>query len=223
MDTPGIEAALIRAEENVSRGEGLDGTGFWAAVRQVKGNRELAERYGARIATLDDAAYRNWALMVVPFGLGTFLATVAVVAGLVAIGLSYYLDGLAAVVVFYLGMVAMLPSTHGLAHLVVGRLLGIRFTSWFVGSVLRPQPGIKVDYRTYLLAPATNRAWMHAAGAITTKILPLALLGAAIAAGLPSWAVWGLVVFFLVSVVFDIFWSTKSSDWKRFKREMALA
>ncbi len=223
MDTPGIEAALVRAEENVSRGEGLDGTGFWAAVRQVKGNRELAERYGARIATLDDAAYRNWALMVVPFGLGTFLATVAVVAGLVAIGLSYYLDGLAAVVVFYLGMVAMLPSTHGLAHLVVGRLLGIRFTSWFVGSVLRPQPGIKVDYRTYLLAPATNRAWMHAAGAITTKILPLALLGAAIAAGLPSWAVWGLVVFFLVSVVFDIFWSTKSSDWKRFKREMALA
>jgi hypothetical protein len=223
MESPGIEAVLAKAEARVSEGGGLDGIGFWPAVARVKGNRELAERYGARIAAIDDAAFRQWAVLVVPFVPGAILASIAAVAGVAAIGWSYYLDGLVAVVVFYLGLVALFPSTHALAHLLVGRLLGIGFTAWFVGSWRRPQPGIKFDYESYLLAPARHRAWMHAAGAITTKLLPLALLGAAVAAGLPTWAVWGLVVVFVVSVLFDVFWSTKSSDWKRFKREMARA
>jgi hypothetical protein len=64
---------------------------------------------------------------------------------------------------------------------------------------------------------------MHASGAIATKIIPFALIGAAIAADLPAWAVWGLAVIGIASIVTDVLWSTRSSDWKRFKREMRLA
>lgn len=64
---------------------------------------------------------------------------------------------------------------------------------------------------------------MHASGAIVSKLIPFAFLGAALAADLPTWAVWALVGFGVFSVITDLLWSTKASDWKKFKREMALA
>jgi hypothetical protein len=98
--------------------------------------------------------------------------------------------------------------------------MGMRFTHWFIGKLTQPQPGVKLDYATYLRAPATSRAWMHASGAIVTKLMPFVFLGAAIAAGVPTWVVWSLVVIGLVVIGIDIVWSTKKSDWKKFKREM---
>ncbi|MGH8916147.1 MAG: hypothetical protein ACRDZM_16750, partial [Acidimicrobiia bacterium] len=82
--------------------------------------------------------------------------------------------------------------------------------------------GVKVDYATYLRAPASSRAWMHAAGAIFTKILPFAFLGAAFAAEVPTWTIVILVLTGLAQIGIDILWSTKASDWKKFRREMAL-
>lgn len=221
METESLEQSLSAAERSLEEGRSLAGTGFWRVVAAVKKDPALVDRYAERIAAIDQTAFRGWALLVVPLGLGTVLALLAVAIGLFAIGLAYPLEGLWAVVLFFGGLVALLPSTHGLAHLVVGRLLSIRFTAWFVESVWRPQPGVKVDYASYLRAPARNRAWMHASGAIVTKLLPFALIGGAIAAGLPGWAVWALVAFGVVAVLTDIFWSTKSSDWMRFRREIA--
>jgi hypothetical protein len=223
MDDPAIEAALTDAETRLERGEGLSGSGFWRVVGRVKRTPELAERFADRIARIDDAAFRNWAVLVVPFGMGTVLAVLALILGLVGIGSAYYVEGTPAVLVFFAGFIAMLPSTHGLAHLVVGRLLGIGFSAWFVGSWSQPQPGIKVDYSSYLRVSPVRRAWMHASGAIATKLLPLVLIGAARAAALPGWVSWALLVFTGGAVVFDIVWSTKSSDWARFRRELALA
>jgi hypothetical protein len=223
VESHGIEDLLGAAEASVAAGRGLGGTGFWAACDTVKGNPELAERYGPRIASIDQSAFRDWALLVVPIVPGTWLAILATLLGLALIGWSYGLAGLAAVAVFYLGVGVLLVTTHGLGHLLVGRLLGIRFTSWFVGTLGRPQPGVKVDYASYLAASATSRAWMHAAGAIVTKLVPLALVGAALAAGLPTWAVWLLPVITVAGVVTDVVWSTKSSDWMKFRRELASA
>ena len=87
---------------------------------------------------------------------------------------------------FLLGFGIILVTTHGLTHLAVGTLMGMRFTHWFVGKLTQPQPGVKLDYATYLRAPATSRAWMHASGAIVTKLMPFVFLGAAIAAGVPD-------------------------------------
>ncbi|MCI0543892.1 MAG: hypothetical protein L0Z49_05525, partial [Actinobacteria bacterium] len=184
METLGIEDALAVAETRVGAGGGLAGTGFWPAVAMVKRNPELAERYGPRIAAIDDVAFRRRAWLVIPLGLGTVLALLATVGGLALIGWAYRLDGGSAVAVFYLGVIVLLTTTHGLAHLVVGRVAGIRFTAWFVISPMRPQPGVKVDYASYLRATPRARAWMHASGAVATKLAPLALVGAAVAADL---------------------------------------
>lgn len=223
MNTEEIRQALERAESAVERDGGLGGTGFWKAVGEVKGSPELARELGPRIAEIDRRAFQNWALVVVPFRLGTVLAVAVFLAGLSGIAFMYYLSEPWNFLVFGLATVALLTSGHGLAHLVVGRAMGMDFSSWFVGSVTRPQPGIKIDYASYLAVPARGRAWMHASGAIVGKVIPFALLPAAIAADLPTWVAWALALFGLAQLVTDLVWSTKSSDWKRFRREMRYA
>lgn len=221
VTAPAIEESLDRAEIAVAAGEGLAGTGFWAAVAELKREPDLVETYADRVAAIDEAAFRNWALLTIPIGAGTILAVVAVLIGLALVGWAYGLEGLVAVVVFYSGFVALLAATHGLGHLLVGWSMGMRFTCWFVGEMARPQPGVKVDYSTYLRTRPTQRAWMHASGAIVTKALPFLLIGAAVAADLPAWAVWLLPVIGVVTILTDVVWSTKSSDWKKYRREMA--
>lgn len=216
-----IEQALAAAEDAVEAGRGVAGTGFWPAVAAVKRDPDLADRYADRIAAIDAAAFSNWVLFSVPLWVGTTLMVIGTVAGLVLIGAAYGFEGLTAVIFFYIGFGVVLTTTHGLGHLAVGSVVGIRFTRWFIGKWTMPQPGVKVDYASYLRTPPSGRAWMHASGAIVTKVVPFALIGAAAAAGLPAWAVWALGGIGLVMVATDIAWSTSSSDWKKFKREMA--
>ena len=223
MEAVGIEKALSTAEAASNREESLDGTGFWQAVARVKTDPELIDRYADRIALIDQRSFDSWVLVVVPAWIGTIMMSLATVVGLVFIGVSYNLTHLMAVLVFYVGFGLLLTSSHGLAHLIVGRLFGIRFTSWFIGTIGRPQPGVKVDYASYLKTAPARRAWMHASGAVVTKIVPFALIGAAVAADLPLWAVWVLPAIGVVSIATDVAWSTKKSDWKKFRREMKFA
>lgn len=220
---PAIEESLQNAGASVAAGKGLGGTGFWRAVSEVKSNPELVDRYADRIAEIDREAHANWALLTVPLWIGTTVMVVALLAGVALIGWAYYLDGFAAIVVFGAGVVALLGTTHGLAHLVVGWSMGMRFTSWFIGRISQPQPGVKIDYRTYLRTAPRKRAWMHASGAITTKAIPFLMIPAALAADLPMWVVWVLLAAGVGQILTDVLWSTKSSDWKKFSREMEFA
>ncbi|MFP3914288.1 MAG: hypothetical protein ACLFWM_05390 [Actinomycetota bacterium] len=223
MDEAEVRDALDRAARTLERGEGLGGTGFWKAVGEVRRTPALAEELGPRIAEIDRRAFLDWALLTVPNPLGTALASAAAIIGLGAVGASYYLPDPADWLVFAAGGVALFASTHGLGHQVAGRMAGMRFSHWFVGSVRRPQPGVKVDYATYLTAPARSRAWMHATGALVTKVLPFALLPAAVAADLPEWMAWVLGGLGVAQIVTDALWSVKASDWKKFRREMSYA
>jgi hypothetical protein len=223
MDSSQVLATLDDAEKAVMAGAPVGPTGFWKAVDTVKRDPALIEQYADRIARIDRAAFKSWALVAVPIWLGNVLIIGATLIGLALVGWAYYLDGTGAALVFLLGFGIILVTTHGLSHLLVGSLMGMRFTHWFVGKLVQPQPGVKLDYATYLRVPAKSRAWMHASGAIVTKLMPFIFLGAAIAAGVPTWVVWALVVIGLVEIVIDIVWSTKSSDWKKFKREMEFA
>lgn len=221
MEPVSIEESLERASKAVEAGDGLGGTGFWGAVARLKKEPELVDRYGDRVAEIDRAAFERWALLTVPIGFGTALMIVATLIGLVLIALSYGVDGdLLKVVVFGAGFGVLLVTTHGLAHLLVGKAGGMSFTHWFIGTIGRPQPGVKLDYATYLRAPARSRAWMHASGAIVTKLIPFLLLPAAVAAELPEWAVWAIAAIGVVTIVTDVLWSTKASDWKKYRREM---
>lgn len=223
VGSPAIEESLTRAEAAVAAGEGLSGTGFWQAITTVKREPELVDRYADRIAAIDTAAHRAWAMLVIPLWLGTVIAVLVVAVGLFFVGWAYFLDGSAAIASFLVGAGILIGSTHGLGHLVVGWLVGIRFEYWFVAEVRRPQPGVKVDYSTYLRTTPRRRAWMHASGALTTKIVPFLLIGASVAADLPSWVAWVLAGLGVAMVLIDVVWSTRAADWKRFRREMGFA
>ena len=119
---------------------------------------------------------------------------------------------------FGFGTGTLLGSTHALTHWIVGRAMGMRFTHWYIASITKPQPGLKVDYATYLRTPARKRAWMHASGALVTKAIPFVLLVPA--RRLPRWVSRLLVAAGVFQVVTDVVWSTKASDWKKFLREM---
>lgn len=214
---------LDAAEAALAAGRGLTGTGFWGAVAEVKRSPELVDRYADRIALIDQRAFDDWVLLKVPLRLGTLLALLATAAGLGLVVWTFYLEGFARLAAFGGGAAVLMVATHGLAHLLVGRLVGINFTCWFVGTVRRPNPGVKVDYSSYLRTEPGKRALMHASGAIVTKLIPFALIPVAIRAGLPPWVSWGLIALGVFSILTDVLWSTKSSDWKKVRRELAFA
>lgn len=222
MENQEVEEALSTARQAVEAGETLAGTGFWKAVGTVKRHPGLVDRYASRIAEIDRQAFEGWALFTLSAGVGTALMVLATLAGVALVVWSPALpdpwNGLA---LLGGGGGILVTTTHGLGHLVVGRLAGIRFTHWFIGSLSRPQPGVKVDYRTYLRASPRSRAWMHASGALVTKVIPFLILIPALLSDFPSWAAWLLAAQGLLQILTDAVWSVKLSDWKKFRREMS--
>lgn len=216
-----IEAALDATERALS-GDGpvdLRATGFWKAVGAIKRTPDVVDVFADRVGRLDRELFERWALFTIPFGIGTALAVAATVAGLIVIAAAYYVDAPWNGLLLLAGFGIVVVPTHGLGHLVVGARAGMRFTHWFVGTISRPQPGVKIDYATYLRTPASARAWMHAGGALTTKAIPFLLLGAAWGMEAPGWAWAALIIAGIGMAATDVVWSTKSSDWKKFARE----
>jgi hypothetical protein len=223
VDRQEIDAALERAEAATVAGGGVAGTGFWKAVAVVKGDPALVAEHADRIGRIDRRAFENWALIRIPTGLGTALAVLGTIAGLGLVLAAYYVaepwNGLLLVA----GTGVTLVTTHGLTHLAVGRLVGIRFTHWFVAGIRAPQPGVKLDYATYLRVPARRRAQMHGSAPIVTKAIPFLALGPALVIPVPGWATATLVAIGVLQIVTDVAFSTKSSDWKKYRREMSYA
>lgn len=215
-----VDRRLDQAEAALVAGSGLAGTGFWSVVAAAKADPKLVDAFGRRIADLDRRAFEAWALLTVPMALGTTAAVAGTLGGLLLVLLAYSASPVPAGLLLLAGTGITLVTTHGLAHLAVGSLVGMRFSHWFVGSLARPQPGVKVDYATYLATPARARAWMHASGAIVTKAIPFFALGPAIVIGVPGWTTGVLVAVGVGQIATDIIWSTKASDWKRFRREL---
>jgi hypothetical protein len=218
-----IDAALDAAAAAVSASDpDLLGTGYWRAVASVKRDRSLIEPYADRIGAIDQALFRSRVPIVVPFWPGMLLAVLGSLVSLLLVGLAYGADDPWNGIVFLAGLIGLLVATHSLGHLAVGSAVGIRFTAWFA-FFRRPQPGVKTDYASYLRVPARHRAWMHASGAIVTKAIPFLLIPAALTAGIPVWATVALVVVAIAQLVTDAVWSTKASDWSKFRREMDIA
>lgn len=219
MKAAEIDAALDAAEAS---GGDPAGTGFWAAVAAVKRDRLLVESYADRIGAIDEHWFRSVVPLVLPMWLGTVLALLGSIAGLILIGVAYGVSEPWNGIWFLLGTLGLIVATHGLGHLAVGTVVGIRFTAWFA-FFRRPQPGVKTDYASYLRAPARHRAWMHAAGAVVSKAIPFLLVPSALIAGLPWWGVALLLVLAIGQLLTDALWSTRVSDWSKYRREMAIA
>jgi hypothetical protein len=237
VDERELEAALDRAESSVAGGHGLSGTGFWRAVGAVRRDRALADRYADRIALIDRRAFERGVRLRVPLVvgiagllLGTLFGLFLLFAAFLAWGGALCgLDGecratIGGAVLFLLGFGTFLVSTHSLVHLVVGALVGIRFTHVFLGGPPPPRPGLKIDYASYLRVSPRARAIMHASGAVVTKVIPFAFLVPLV------WRYFGwnwlsllLLAIGVVQILTDVFLSTKVSDWKKVRRELRAA
>lgn len=222
MDEAGIERTLSDCERALASEPKPDliGLGFWRAVAAVKRRRDLVDRYADRIAHIDAESFRRQVRLRFPAALGIALDVVGIVAGLALLGAAFMLPALWRDLALLAGMGAVLAATHTLAHWITGSAMGIRFTHWFSVPPLRPQPGFKTDYASYLRTPARSRAWMHASGAIVSKLVPFLVLPVAFAAGAETWTVLALVAIGVGQLFTDALFSTRASDWKRFRREM---
>src|SRR5690606_23531376 len=208
-----IDTALKDATAALDAGRDLSGTDFSRAVAAVKRSPELADRFADRIAEIDRRRFRNWAFFTIPYPVGLALVAGAIAGGTSAVAYSSRFRPPANWLLFGTGTAAVLVGTHPTAHLVVSRAMGMEFTEWFVGKPTQPQPGIKVDYATYLRTPARQRAWMHAAGALLTKVLSFAAIPAARVTGQPRWVQRLIQLFAVGSLVTDAVWSVRKSDW----------
>lgn len=218
---PEVEAELEEIERSVDRGEtDLRRLGFWRALGPVKGDPALADRVAERAGRIDRRAFEARVRPLAPVWVGNLVLLAAVVAGAVALVLAARTDsptiaGLALIAAAGIWSV----SVHGLAHWVVGRIVGIRFFAYFLGGPPPPRPGLKSDYSTYLRASPSGRAWMHASGAIATKLAPFVVLALYPLTDAPAWAAWAVLALGILQIVTDVLFSTKSSDWKKFNRE----
>ncbi|MGI8615212.1 MAG: hypothetical protein ACR2L4_00290 [Actinomycetota bacterium] len=231
-ETPfgGLGAELDRIEAAVdARDTDLRKLGFWRVVALIKRDDELIERYADQVGRIDTKAFRAGVRFRVPVWVGLTMMLIAVVVGVIALVLAVRAgtdsepDEVIAGVGLVVAAAAWAAGLHSLAHYLVGRGVAIRFTDLFVAFPPPPLPGLKTDYATYLRASPVARACMHASGAVATKLAPFIALAFAPAAGAPGWAVAVLLGIGIFQIATDVLFSTKASDWKKVKRELAVA
>jgi hypothetical protein len=220
-----LSGDLDRIEAAVHAGNtDLKALGFWRLVALVKPDRMLVDRHADQIGRIDTAAFHLAVKRRVPVWVGNALLTAATLGALAAAISAHLVSSRSMSGLLLLGAGAVWTvSLHSPTHWVVGGAVGIRFTDYFIGGPPPPRPGLKSDYATYLRADPESRAWMHASGAIMTKIAPLFALAFWPGSGAPWWSAAGLVVMCIASIATDVAFSVKLSDWKKFRRERDVA
>lgn len=226
----GFPGEFERIEAAVDAGEtDLRALGFWRLLAKVKADPMLSAHWAEQAGRIDRKAFETAVRVRYPVWVGNLVLLLGIVAGAVAIGFALATDsatqaGLALV----FAALVWSAAVHSPAHWLVGRLVGMRFTAYFLrGLFLRnkipPVPGLKIDYATYLRVPPEARAWMHASGAVATKVAPFAALAFWPASLAPVWAAWAIGAYGAVLIATDVMFSTRKSDWKRVKRERRVA
>lgn len=220
-----LQDAFARIEAAVAAGDtDLPRLGFWRLLRQVKADPALSAHWADTAGRIDRMAFEHATRRRFPMWLGNAVLVVGTLVGGLAVVVAMDVeDEVVAGVALVAAAGIWSVSVHCLAHWVVGRLVGIRFMSYSFGGPFPPRPGLKTDYATYLRAPASARAWMHASGALATKAAPFVALGFWWATNAPAWAAWACAALGVLQIATDVAFSTKSSDWKKVARERRVA
>jgi hypothetical protein len=218
--------AFARIEAAVGSGEtDLGALGFWRLIGEIKADPVLAGHWADLAGRIDAAAFAARVRLRLPVWAGNALLVAGTVAGGVAVGVAAGTGSptLAGLALLFAGG-AWSVSVHDLAHWLVGRAAGIRFSWYFLSTrPFPPRPGIKTDYATYLRASPLRRVWMHASGAIATKCAPFVALAFWPASDAPAWAAWGLLAMGAFEIATDVLFSVRSGDWKKVRRELRVA
>lgn len=218
----GAELGRIGAAVDAGNAD-LRALGFWTVVARVKRDPALVERFADRIGAIDTAAFRRSVGLRAPVWVGNALLLIVIAVGAGAMVVAARTTGTVAGIALLVAGGAWSLGVHAPAHWVVGRLQGIRFTDYFLGGPPPPRPGIKTDYATYLRTPAAARAWFHASGAIATKVAPFVAVALAPFTNAPGWSIVLMAVYGVFQIATDLLFSVRTSDWKKFLRERAVA
>ncbi len=135
--------------------------------------------------------------------------------GIAAIALPFVINS---DLVFYLLAIALMTTLHPLSHYFTGRMVGIKFTHYYLNGPARIEPTLRIDHSSYLKIPGNKRALMHVSGVAGTLAAPLIAGFIALnkgAAGVAS----NLFILFLLLMIFELLTSTKVGDLMRAKRE----
>jgi len=224
-DPDGYPAEFERIEAAVDAGQtDLRALGFWRLLARVKADPVLALHWADQAGRIDRKAFEARARLRVPVWFGNAVLVVGALVGAAAVAFALSTDS-AELAGWALVFAALdwSATLHVPAHWLVGRAMGIRFHAYYVRDLIPPVPGLKIDYATYLRVAPEARAWMHASGAIASKIGPFLALAVWPASGAPGWAAWAILGYGLLIIGTDVFISTRKSDWKRFRREMRIA
>ena len=131
----------------------LRALGFWAVVKPGQTRPPPGER-----ARRSDRPHRHGRVprgvrLRAPVWLGNALLVVATVVGALAVGAAFVWQtplwkGLAMIAAGAIWAI----SVHAPTHWLVGTIVGIRWTDYFLGGPPPPRPGLKSDYGSYLRA-----------------------------------------------------------------------
>jgi hypothetical protein len=218
-------AEFERIEAAVDAGQtDLRALGFWLLLAKVKADPVLAHHWAEQAGRIDRKVFEARALVRVPVWFGNGVLLVGTLAGAVAVAIALTTEsrGLAGLALLFAAL-DWSATFHAPTHWLVGRMIGIRFVAYHLPKLVPPFPGLKIDYATYLRVAPEARAWMHASGAIASKIAPFLALAFWPASDAPGWAAWAIAGYEVLIIGTDIFISTRTSDWKRFRREMRIA
>lgn len=220
------QEAFARIEAAVDDGASdLAAVGFWRLVARVKAEPMLSTHWAEAAGRIDRAAFEARVRPRFPVWFGNALLLVGTLAGAAAVGLAFETSSptVAGLALLFAGG-AWSVTLHDLAHWLVGRVLGIRFTCYFLAlRPFPPRPGLKTDYATYLRTSPGKRAWMHASGAVATKLAPFVALAFWPASDAPAWAAWALLGLGALEIATDVAFSLRSGDWKKVRRELRVA
>jgi hypothetical protein len=216
---------LDRIEAAVDDGTtDLRALGFWTLLGRIKRDRVLIDRHADQAGRIDAKVFHVRVKRRLPVWAGTLLLLTGIAVGALAVVLAFdsgtaWVKGLALILATGIWSLCV----HGPAHYLTGRLLDMRFTDYFLGGPPPPRPGLKTELSSYLRVDPASRAWFHASGAIATKLAPFVALAFWPGSGAPWWAAVALAALGVLQIVTDLTLSVKSSDWKRFLRERAVA
>jgi hypothetical protein len=219
-----VEEILARGEAALSQPGAVDlrSLGFWRAVRAVERHPDWIPAYADRIAAIDRQAFERKIRIRLPFEQGLAGLVLGTILGVRLVAAASRVPRRWQAPLLLGGTGLLLSSTHDLAHVLVGRLFGIHFVALYTAGARRPQPGVKIDYASYLKASPQARAFMHASGAVVTKLVPFVVLAVARRQRPTSWVTTTLAILGVAQIATDALFSTRFSDWKRVSRQVRL-
>jgi hypothetical protein len=213
---------LIEAEVRTGWTD-LAGIGFWRLVGSIKRDPVMTIELADQVGRIDRDAFRARVRMRAPVWFGTAAMIVVVLVGIAAIVLAGIWHGAMAGVALLVAGGAWSLGVHSPAHQAYGWFSGIGITDYFLGGPPPTRPGVKTDYASYLRTDPSRRAWFHASGALATKVAPFVAVALSPLTNAPAWAVIAMAAYGVLQIGTDVAFSTRTSDWKKYRRERAIA